>query len=82
MGYVVLYGDDLPEFVSVRPGKGRWLVALVLAGMLCFGIWHFRDRLIPGEPVRAAFAEFSAEVRQGVPFGEALEGFCRGLMDA
>ena len=54
----------------------------MLAGMLCFGIWHFRDRLIPGEPVRAAFAEFSAEVRQGVPFGEALEGFCRGLMDA
>ena len=87
MGYIVQYGEPVPESVPVRALRhGTWIAILAMlicsaaAGFLVRG--ELRERLFPWtqDSVQSAFAEFREELREGDPFVSSFEDFCRDVI--
>lgn len=87
MGYIVRYGDPVPQTVPVKAVRyGALFTVLALlacsaaAGHLIQG--KLREALFPWtqESVQTAFAEFREELREGEPFGRSFEDFCREVI--
>lgn len=88
MGYVIHYGDGVPDPFPVRTGRSGTVAALLLIlGCLAAGRMFLpeqvREAVFPWtrDSVQAAFADFSADMRQGAPFRDAFEAFCREILD-
>ena len=88
VSYVIRYGEEIPDSVSVRPGKyGAVVAVLLIMGCMAAGGFllnqQVREAVLPWtrETVQMAFAEFSAEMREGECFRDAFGGFCREILD-
>lgn len=92
MGYTIQYGPSgkaETAWRGRRKKKTRIRISLVLLAAVCaFGVlaggvekvWEF---LIPGDPeiTKAAFMQFTEDIRQGGSVGEAITAFCREIID-
>ena len=72
MGYIIRYGDDVPDWVPARPFRGYWIVLVLLCVLM--GVW-LREWV-----VFVDLEDFRQAVAGGEPFGEALESFCRDVL--
>ncbi len=87
MGYLIRYGEAVPKSVPVKAVRYGVLFA-VLALLVCSAAagcliqGNLREALFPWnqESVQNAFAEFREELREGEPFGDSFEDFCRDVI--
>ena len=76
MSYVIRYGPEVPESVPVRPFRGYWMVILLVCVLA--GFWLRRPVM---EWTEISFGAFAEAVAAEEPFGEALEAFCRDVLE-
>lgn len=92
MSYTIQYGPSgkaEAEWNSSRTKRKRRTAAAILLAVVAIGVLllggadRVRDFLIPGDPevTKAAFAQFTENIRQGEPVGDAITAFCREIID-
>lgn len=63
---------------------GKWLgITVLIVGILWIKLNGVPDFLIPGDPVvtKEASAVLIADIKEGIPVENAVETFCRSILD-
>ena len=92
MGYSIEYGASGPLETAWRAGRKKQkrrniiviaLGIIILALLFSGQIRAVQDFMIPGNPdvTRAAFAQFTEDLRLGTSFSNAINTFCREIID-
>ena len=92
MGYMVYYGKECEaehnwKKRSNRNRKRRMVAVVIICAALLAAVMGKKDviqnMLIPGNPevTKAAFAQFSDDIRNGEHFDVAVAAFCREIID-
>jgi len=90
MGYMIRYGTDGQDHLKQRK-KALTVAGIVIAIALCYFLFAWNcpeyaqrlsEALFPWlQPeVQQAFGEFREDIREGVPFVDAVEDFCANLL--
>ena len=92
MGYTIQYGPagnaETAWYAKRRKKSGAVLVVCVL--VIVFAVLalsgnfeQIKNYLIPGDPevTKAAFAQFTEDIRQGDTVGDAITAFCREIIE-
>ncbi len=90
MGYRIEYDGSTAQKTIIRISKGKKrLMLTILAAVLTLGAVAFprsrgilRDLLLPGdeEVTTAALEGLVEDLKEGEPFGDAVETFCREII--
>lgn len=92
LGYTIQYGSSGKAESAWNSGRRKYkkrITAVVLLAVLCAGLLlsggaeKLKNLIIPGDPevTKAAFAQFTEDIRQGERVGDAITAFCREIID-
>lgn len=92
MGYTIQYGSTgklegnwLSHQKKRKAHKAKWIVLSILGLALFFSLKSeaVQNFLIPGDPevTKAAFLQFTEDIKGGEQFQNAVYTFCREIID-